>query len=154
MQIPVSRLAFVVCIAGAIGMGCAGAEPVAPATTTTATRSAPDRPAPPASAPYAVFDGVTLSGAWDAIAALDDRDVDRDLETGVLERQLVFYPGSRIVLTGVDRRAGGDRVTYQGMMEGRNVRFENLPGTATLRGDSGRLVLTDPASRRTVFARR
>lgn len=115
-------------------------------------------PADPSPAPApgrdVVLDGVSLLGAWDAVGAPDQPDIDADLRNGILSRSLIFNPGHRVTLAGVDRRAGGQRVTYEGRLEGREVTFEGLPGRARLevRRD-GTLVLTDPGGNRTVYRR-
>lgn len=115
----------------------------------------PSKPAGPApDGPRDVrLDGVSILGAWRAIGAPDDAQADTDLRKGLLERTLVINPRGYVTLTGVDRRVSDERVAYRGRLNGRALRFDDLDGEATLRVEGPRLVLTDPAGRRTVYRR-
>jgi hypothetical protein len=101
-----------------------------------------------------ILDGVSLLGVWNAVGALDEPDVDSDLRSGVLTETLVVNPRGRATLTGVDERAGTGRVSLDGRISGDRLTFDDLPGAATigLRSD-GRIVVTDPRGRRTVYER-
>lgn len=99
------------------------------------------------------LDGVSIIGAWQAVGAPDDAQADADLRSGTLERTLVVNPRGYVTLTGVDRRASAQRVTYRGRLTGHALRFDDLEGTATLGVQGTRLVLTDPRGRRTVYRR-
>lgn len=115
----------------------------------TARTAAPDPEAPS----DVRLDGVSILGAWRAVGAPDDAQADADLRAGVLERTLVVNPRRYVTLTGIDRRVSEERVTYRGRLSGRSLRFDDLDGTATLRIQGTRLVLTDPGGRRTVYRR-
>lgn len=101
-----------------------------------------------------VVDGVSLLGVWDAVGALDEPDVDDDLRNGALTETLVVNPRGRVVLSGEDARADTGRQSFEGRVDGNRIAFDGLPGVATIsvRSD-GRLVVTDPLGRRTVYER-
>ena len=101
-----------------------------------------------------IVDGVSILGVWNAIGALDEPDVDDDLRGGVLTETLVVNPRGRAVLAGEDDRADTDRQSFEGQIDGNRLAFDGLPGVATLtvRSD-GRLLMTDPRGRRTVYER-
>lgn len=100
-------------------------------------------------------DGVSVLGAWDAIGAPDQPDIDRDIRRGTLTRTLIFNPYNRVRLLGEDRREGSGLVTYDGRLQANRLTFEGLPGTATLRlRNANTLELTDPGGNRTVYRRR
>jgi hypothetical protein len=101
-----------------------------------------------------LVDGVSLLGVWRAVGALDEPDVDNDLRSGMLTETLVINPRGRATLTGEDQRAGTGRVTLDGRISGNRLTFDGLPGAATIdvRSD-GRIVVTDPRGRRTVYER-
>ena len=101
-----------------------------------------------------IVDGVSLLGVWNAVGALDEPDVDDDLRSGVLTETLVINPRGRIVLSGEDSRATAGHQRYEGQIDGSRLAFDGLPGIARLavRSD-GRLVMTDPRGRRTVYER-
>jgi hypothetical protein len=116
---------------------------------------APTAPTAPTAASDVVLDGVSVLGAWEAIGAPDQPEVDSDLRSGQLTRMLVINPYGRVTLSGEDRRAGTGRTSYEGRLRGRSLTFEGLPGTATLEArTNNRLVLTDPGNNRTVYRRR
>lgn len=116
---------------------------------------APTAPTAPTAASDVRVDGVSILGAWNAVGAPDQSDVDSDIRSGQLTRMLVFNPYGRVTLTGEDRRAGTGRISYEGRITGRNVRFDELPGQARvdMRSD-GTLALTDPGGNRTIYRRR
>lgn len=101
-----------------------------------------------------VVDGVSLLGVWNAVGALDEPDVDSDLRSGMLTETLVVNPRGRATLTGEDHRAGTGRQTFEGRITGDRLTFDSLPGQARIdvRSD-GRIVVTDPRGRRTVYER-
>jgi hypothetical protein len=116
---------------------------------------APTAPTAPTAASDVVLDGISVLGAWEAIGAPDQPEVDSDLRNGQLTRMLVINPYGRVTLSGEDRRAGTGRTSFEGRLRGRSLTFEGLPGTATLEArTSNRLVLTDPGKNRTVYRRR
>ena len=101
-----------------------------------------------------VVDGVSILGVWNAVGALDEPDVDDDLRSGMLTEMLVVNPRGRATLTGEDRRAESGRQTFEGRISGNELAFDGLPGRAIIdvRND-GRIVVTDPRGRRTVYER-
>lgn len=101
-----------------------------------------------------IVDGVSLLGVWNAVGALDEPDVDDDLRSGVLTETLVVNPRGRVVLAGEDDRADTGRQSFEGQVDGNRITFDGLPGVATItvRSD-GRVVVTDPLGRRTVYER-
>ncbi len=101
------------------------------------------------------IDGTSILGAWDAVGAPDQADVDRDLRAGTLSRMLVFNPYGRVTLSGIDRRAGTSRVVFEGRIRGNRVTFDELPGTATVSlRNRNSLEFADPNGNRTVYRRR
>lgn len=101
-----------------------------------------------------IVDGVSILGVWHAVGALDEPDVDEDLRRGILTETLVVNPRGRAVLSGEDDRADTDRQRFEGQIDGNRLAFDGLPGVATLsvRSD-GRILMTDPRGRRTVYER-
>lgn len=101
-----------------------------------------------------IVDGVSILGVWNAVGALDEPDVDADLRSNVLTETLVVNPRGRVTLAGEDARADTGRQQFEGRVDGNRITFDGLPGTATVgvRSD-GRLVVTDPLGRRTVYER-
>ena len=101
------------------------------------------------------IDGARVAGIWDAVAAPDDADRNRALQSGALAEQLLIHRDGRIILQGEDEAVGGGPVRYDGQLAGRMARFTGLDGAAELavEGD-GRLRLTDPRGRRTLYRRR
>ena len=99
------------------------------------------------------IDGVSVVGAWRAVAVQGDAEATRDLESGTLQTTLTIAPGGGATLTGVDRRAGGEPVTLRGRVEGRRLAFEGRPSSGILRVEGRRLLLEDPFGRTTVYAR-
>lgn len=110
--------------------------------------------APASTSGDVVVDGVSILGAWSAVGALDEPDVDDDLRSGMLTETLVVNPRGRAVLSGEDRRAETGLQRFEGRISGNRLTFDALPGTATIavRND-GRLVITDPRGNRTVYER-
>lgn len=101
-----------------------------------------------------IVDGVSILGVWNAVGALDEPDVDNDLRSGMLTETLVVNPRGRATLSGEDHRTGAGRQSFEGRITGSRIAFDGLPGTATIdiRND-GRIVVTDPRGRRTVYER-
>lgn len=101
-----------------------------------------------------IVDGVSILGVWNAVGALDEPDVDDDLRRGILTETLVVNPRGRAVLSGEDDRADTDLQRFEGQIDGNRLAFDGLPGVATLavRSD-GRILMTDPRGRRTVYER-
>jgi len=100
------------------------------------------------------LDGVSILGAWGAIGAPDQADVDSDLRRGVLTRTLVFNPYGRVTLMGHDRREGTGSVSFEGRVRGGQVTFDELPGTAQVALRNSRtMVFTDPRGNRTIYRR-
>lgn len=101
-----------------------------------------------------IVDGVSLLGVWHAVGALDEPDADRDLRSGMLTETLVINPRGRATLSGEDRRAGTGHQSFEGRITGNQLAFDGMPGAATIsvRSD-GRIVVTDPRDRRTVYER-
>jgi hypothetical protein len=101
------------------------------------------------------LDGTRIAGVWDAVAAPDDPDRNRAIQNGTLTEQLLVHRDGRIILQGEDRTEGAGPVRYDGTLDGRTARFDELDGAAELavEGD-GRLRLTDPRGRRTLYRRR
>jgi len=98
--------------------------------------------------------GRSVVGRWLALDVVGDAEATRDLETGALVKTLVVNPGGHVILRGVDRARGrGAAAAFSGRLVGETVAFRDLPGTARLAFDGRRLVLTDPAGRRTTFVR-
>ena len=115
---------------------------------------APIEPVTPPPGTDVRLDGTSILGAWNAIGAPDQADVDTDLRRGVLTRMLVFNPYGRVTLSGHDRRAGGGSTSFEGRLRGDSVTFEGLSGTARLAlRDRNTMVLTDPGGNRTVYRR-
>lgn len=101
-----------------------------------------------------IVDGVSILGVWNAVGALDEPGVDSDLRSGMLTETLVINPRGRATLSGEDRRTDAGRQSFDGRIEGNELAFDDLPGRATIdvRND-GRIVVTDPRGRRTVYER-
>lgn len=101
-----------------------------------------------------LLDGVSITGPWIAVGALDEPEADRDLRSGMLVRRLTVERGGHAMLSGEDRRVGTEPEYYEGRVSGTRLTFDDLPGEATLdiRSD-GRLVFTDPRGRRTIYER-
>jgi hypothetical protein len=98
------------------------------------------------------LDGTSILGAWMAVGAPDQAEIDQDIRRGLLTRMLVFNPYGRVTLSGTDQRAGGGSTSFEGRVNGDRVTFNDLPGTARLAlRDHNTLVLTDPAGNRTVY---
>ena len=134
------------------------AFPLAACTQTAAVRRPPvaaPAPAPPArpAATRPTSDAELPLGRWIAVDVVGDAEASRDLARGTLEKVLVVNPGGHVILRGVDRAESADPVSFTGTLVGRIVRFAELPGAATLVREGTRLVLTDPAGRRTRFVR-
>ena len=101
------------------------------------------------------INGTQVAGIWDAVAAPDDADRNRALQSGALAEQLLIHRDGRIILQGEDEAVGGGPVRYDGQLTGRTARFDGLDGAAELAVESGdRLRLTDPRGRRTLYRRR
>ena len=101
-----------------------------------------------------IVDGVSVLGVWHAVGALDEPDVDNDLRSGMLTEMLVVNPRGLATLTGEDRRTDAGHQSFEGRISGNELTFDGLPGRATIdvRND-GRIVVTDPRGRRTVYER-
>ncbi len=101
-----------------------------------------------------LVDGVSLLGVWHAMGALDEPDVDNDLRSGMLIETLIVNPRGLVSLTGEDHRADVGRQSFEGRITSDKIAFDGLPGEATItvRSD-GRIVVTDPRGRRTVYER-
>ncbi len=101
-----------------------------------------------------IVEGVSILGVWNAVGALDEPDVDNDLRSGMLSEMLVVNPRGRATLSGEDHRTDAGRQSFDGRITGNRLTFDGLPGTATIgvRND-GRIVVTDPRGRRTVYER-
>lgn len=101
-----------------------------------------------------IVDGISLLGVWNAVGALDEPDVDADLRSGMLTETLVINPRGRATLSGEDHRTDAGRQSFDGRITGNRLAFDELPGEATItvRND-GRIVVTDPRGRRTVYER-
>lgn len=107
----------------------------------------------PAAAAQAV-DGVPVVGRWLALAVVGDAAATADLTFGRLEKVLVVQPGGMVTLRGTDRVLGQGRdAQFTGRLTGARLRFADLPGTATLRVDGRRLVVTDPRGVETLYLR-
>ena len=119
----------------------------------TAPRDA--RPAAPVSAERDVtLDGRSIVGRWRAVEVVGDRAATRDLGRGTLTTVLAVNPTGHAILRGTDRREGGGApAAFSGRIDGPRLRFRDLPGEAELSLVQGRLHLTDPRGRRTVFVR-
>ena len=101
-----------------------------------------------------IVDGVSLLGVWKAIGALDEPEVDDDLRRGLMTETLVVNPRGRAVLSGEDDRAAAGHLSYEGQISGNLLAFRDLDGAARLNVRSdGRLIVTDPLGRRTVYER-
>lgn len=99
-------------------------------------------------------DGHSVLGAWNAIGAPDQAEIDRDLRSGMLSRMLVFNPYGRVTLSGSDRREGSGAVTFEGRIRGNEITFADLPGTARVSLRNHRtLEFTDPRGNRTIYRR-
>ena len=99
-------------------------------------------------------DGLPLVGRWLALSVRGDDAATADLAFGRLEKVLVVHPGGRVLLRGTDHVLGeGRSPQFSGRLRGRRLRFDGLPGTATLRADGRRLVFTDPRGVETLFLR-
>ena len=101
-----------------------------------------------------IVDGVSILGVWNAVGALDEPDVDNDLRSGMLTETLVVNPRGLATLSGEDQRLDTGRQSFDGQISGNRLAFDDLPGAATIdvRND-GRIVVTDPRGRRTVYER-
>ena len=101
-----------------------------------------------------IVDGISILGVWNAVGALDEPDVDDDLRSGMLTETLVINPRGRATLSGEDHRTDAGRQSFDGQITGDRLAFDGLPGEAriTVRND-GRIVVTDPRGRRTVYER-
>ncbi len=143
------RVSLLLLLAALFAFGCAsssGSAVVVPPSSSDASSAAPDGDL--------LLDGVSILGEWTAVGALDEPEADRDLRTGLLVKSLVLQPDGGATLTGEDRRAETGPVVYDGRVSGDRIEFDGLPGAAliALRSD-GRLVLTDPRGRRTIYER-
>lgn len=99
-----------------------------------------------------LLDGVSVLGAWVAIGAPDQADIDEDLREGVLTRMLVINPYGRVVLSGEDRRENSGQISYEGRLAGSRLAFDDLPGIARLElRDNRTLQMTDPGGNRTIY---
>ena len=106
-------------------------------------------------APGPELDGTRIAGVWDAVSAPDDAARNRGLQNGTLTEQVLIYRDGRIALQGEDSVDGAGPVRYEGRLDGRTARFDGLEGMAELAVESdGRLRLTDPRGRRTIYRRR
>ena len=95
-----------------------------------------------------------LVGRWIAVDVVGDAEATRDLRRGTLEKTLVVNPGGHVLLRGVDRvRGRGAAESFSGRLVGEALRFDRLPGAASLTVAGTRLLLTDPTGRVTRFVR-
>lgn len=117
--------------------------------------SAPHGSSPSDSASSDVLlEGQSILGAWVAVGAPDQADIDDDIREGILTRMLVVNPYGRVTLTGEDRRENAGQVTYEGRLAGSRLAFDDLPGVARLElRDTRTLQMTDPGGNRTVYRR-
>ena len=100
-----------------------------------------------------MVDGRSILGAWYAVEVVGDATATRDLESGTMEQTLIVSSNGRAILTGIDRREGGDPVAFTGQVRGSSIRFAAMEGAGTLLMSGRRLVLRDPNGRSTVFVR-
>lgn len=99
------------------------------------------------------LDGVSILGAWYAVEVVGDPQATDDLADGTMEQTLIVRSNGRTVLTGVDRRAGGSPVSFNGRVTGSRVQFTGMEGAGTLLMSGRRLLLRSPDGRSTVFER-
>lgn len=133
-------------------VGCSQTQPVAEQSAPPGTASV-NNPPPGGGAGIrdVTIQGVSILGTWYAVEVLEDAGATHDLELGTMEMTLLVQPNGRSTLTGVDRREGDGRVSFNGIIEGTRISFDGMDGNGTLSMSGRRLILRDPRGRSTVY---